>query len=148
MTIKTQIMCLIITDKFSEPLVATKAIRCYKVIYRHICTGQLRSPFMDSLIVFTSRLTARLSFSMSGDIERGYHVFTTKAEAKKFCDKEKICFVIPAILPKGSRYYRGRFDCSYGELNNKFIYDSLASDQIIYYSKWWIKRLFQGYYFQ
>ena len=128
-------MCLELKDKFSEPLVATKAIRCYKAVYAS--NYVLRTPYMNSLIVFNRLLTARLSFSAKGDIERGYHVFTTKIQAQKFCDENRGCLVIPALLPVGSRYYEGRFQD----------FDSLTSDQIIYYSKWWVMRFFQGYYF-
>ena len=115
-------MCLNISNKFSQPLIATEDICCYKLLEVDICDSETYvTPYRNMPVKIGCTYTSELSFNKHGNIEKGLHAY------KYLSDVEYLCIfryevVVKCLIPKGSRYYRGTFSFD----------ESLASDQLTY----------------
>lgn len=119
-------MCLILSvkNKFGKPLIATEDICCYKFV-DVLHDGSLRTPYQLVPVKIGSTYESDFSFDEDGDIEKGLHsLVSLKAaikEANEICDSA-IC---RCVIPKGSRYYKGKFGLYHSRL-------SFASDRLTY----------------
>lgn len=127
-------MCLVLTDKFSEPLLASEDLVVYKVLedYRHNSElqpeeRQLITPYECFPVEIGQTYTSEFTFNGFGDVEKGLHSYLYLGDAinyiKTFGGGQTICVIAKCLIPKGSRYYQGEF-------HNRKI--SLASDTLTY----------------
>lgn len=135
-------MCL---EKVKEQYkIADKDIVCYKILYHYDIdndndyrTIYRNFPYkMNANYVYVSPFFEEASTNEL--IYFGYHAFKTKYAALQVRDfvlrdafsngfyKDKIVFVAKFIIPKGAKYYTGKF-----RQNGKF-YLSYSSDKIVF----------------
>lgn len=104
-------MCFIIEKGQEKPYIASRDIRCYKVMiesYKHyFCSLFLGFPYKVGIVYrrpFQIKLSKPRHF---GDvINVGYHSYRSKAWAKRRCPIG--AKVVRCIIPKGTLFFKSR----------------------------------------
>lgn len=104
-------MCLKLSEanrKSSQYKIATEDISCYKVVKSH--GDRFYTPYFRADAQLGQTYYSEFTFNHYGDVSRGLHSFKSlkaaTAEADSFIANTKI---IRCVIPKGSRYYQGKF---------------------------------------
>lgn len=108
-----------------EPKIATKDLVCYKLVLdsRNRNIGSLITPYRNEPISIGSTYTSEFTYNSDGNVESGLHSYKSlrgvKFDRLNYFDSS---IIVRCCIPKGSRYYQGKF-------SNKQCY---ASDTLTY----------------
>ena len=101
-------MCLHLKDFGEEAKIAEENIVCYKSVFKNNAT-HFSSLYMHMHIKLGNHYVDSDPYHLeyTGGIDRGYyHTFETFEDAKKLSEGYNGT-VLKAIIPKGTRYYKG-----------------------------------------
>jgi len=119
-------MCL--TPIHSVPRIAEKDIFCKKLLIKR--SGRLYTPYQGALIEFNNGICIqgayRFSFDKFRNINQGVHSYS------KYCIGLRSDLTYPCIIPKGTKYYIGK-------------YNDLVSLRLIVFKnkfRYWIYKIF------
>ena len=107
-------MCFVIVKGQEKPYIASRDIRCYKVMNRiggNLTSLFLAFPYKEGVVYrrpFKIKLIKPRRF---GDIINvGYHSYRTKKRAKNHCDYLHNEVVVSCIIPKGTLFFKNKFE--------------------------------------
>lgn len=128
--------------------IAEDDIVCWKILYVD-GNGQLSTYFMQTPVLLGKKLKARgrirsQFYGHNYGIEGGLiHTFKEKNDAYALAIKNSTIAIVKCIIPKGTRYYEGEFDCMGTSYGSKEV---IISDKISYVGDFAKVRLAQNLY--
>lgn len=124
-------MCLKLSYKQRKariPLVANEDIVVYKILkYNRNIPNVLMTPYRDYVITVGSVYSSIFSFDEDGDVERGLHSFKSLKTAIResfgyYAFPRVVC---KCTIPKGSKYYQGKFENSVSFASDTLVYNEI-----------------------
>lgn len=99
---------------------ASTDIVCYKFV---ICDkrGYLQTPYQYESVEIGETYDSELKSSYFS-VEEGLHSFKTLKDCTNYKSFWRTCIIVKCIIPKGSRYYKGKFMGFKGYASNKIQY--------------------------
>lgn len=106
-------MCFVIEKGQEKPYIASKDIRCYKVMTReagHYFRSKFQHFQYETGVVYRRPFQIKLSKPRKfGDlINVGYHSYRTKIYAKKRCTSSHV--VVRCVIPKGTLFFKSKLE--------------------------------------
>lgn len=120
-------MCLTIPDNITRPFIAKRDIKVYKILTINIL-NEWHSPFMLKEYIPWETYTSDLEIVRTGRVEDGLHSIVSLKEAIELANDMRpyrygeFIIIVEAIIPKGSRYYKGTFDKHYSSIASDALY--------------------------
>ena len=129
-------MCLVLSKinrKNRQPLIASEDLVCYKILldHRNLKAETLLTYYQETPVKLGRTYTSEFSYDRDGDVERGLHSYKNLRGA---IIDEKDSFgrtiIVKCVIPKGSRYYQGKFDGKQSYACDRLTYVSVVRDLI------------------
>ena len=126
-------MCLI--SNFDYPSIADRDLTCYKVYV--FINDQYKSPYQKADMPKIGELaTTSLEKPGSHLIEKGFHSFVSILDASNeaflttYIYKHK-SYVFKCTIPRGAKYYEGRFNCTPSYCSESIIIEEPADTSFL-----------------